>query len=378
MKIEHVAVTALRLPPASPWEDATNKVQSLEFLIVELHAEGGLCGTGFTYTVDVGGTAMKSLLEDYLAGLVVGMDARDYERIWNRLQRQSRRLGLGAATMAIAAVDIAVWDLIGKHYGQPLWRLLGGAREEIPSYVSEVNLAAADRVEDLAARVDDYLARGYRTVKIKIGRDDFEEDLERLGAVKKRLGRRGAILVDLNQKWEASEGLAKAAELDRFDLGWIEEPFLWSDIAAHAALRRAVRTPLALGESLYARHQVLDYLRADAVDFVQADVCFVGGITEWLKIAHLAQAFGKRVAPHFMMELSLQLLCGIQNAFMLEDVVGGSFTELGLLAEPIAVKDGIGRPPSRPGHGIVFDKAALKSRELKPEQVRAGFSGGSK
>lgn len=378
MKIENVAVTALRLPPATPWEDATNKVQNLELVIVEVRTTGGLVGTGFTYTVDIGGTAMKTLLEDYLAPLVIGMDARDYERIWNRLQRQSRRLGVGVNAMAIAAIDIGVWDLVGKHCGQPLYRLLGGAREQISAYVSEVNLAAADRVDDLAGRVDDYLARGYRAIKIKIGRDDFEEDLERLAAVKKRLGRRGAILVDLNQKWAPSEGLAKGAELDRFGLGWIEEPFLWSDIPSHVALKRAIRTPIALGESLYGRHQVLDYLRADAVDFVQADVCFVGGITEWMKIAHLAQAFGKPVAPHFMMELSLHLLCGVQNAFMLEDVVGGSLTELGLLEEPIVVADGIGRPSERPGHGIVFDRAALKAHVLEPGAGQATFAGGSK
>ena len=119
-------------------------------------------------------------------------------------------------------------------------------------------------------------------------------------------------------------------------------------------------------------------MKAGAIDFVQADVVFVGGITEWLKIAHLASAFGKQVAPHFMMELSLHLLCGVQNGFMLENVVGGSLTELGLLQEPIVVTDAIGVPPDRPGHGIVFDRVAVKSCALDPETVRRTFAGGSK
>ncbi|MDX6806192.1 mandelate racemase/muconate lactonizing enzyme family protein [Terrihabitans rhizophilus] len=378
MQITHVDVQAYSLPPASPWEDATNRVGRLEFLVVELQTRSGLRGMGLSYTVDIGGTAMLSLARDYLANLVLGMDARDYERIWERLNRQSRRLGLGLNSMAIAAFDIAVWDLIGKSTGQPLHKLLGGARDSIPAYISEINLSAEDRVEDLVARIADYRDRGYGAVKIKVGKEDFAEDLERVARVREALGPSGRLFVDLNQKWSASEAIVKAPQLDAFNLGWIEEPLLYNDVPGHAALRRAIRTPIALGESLYSRHQVLEYLRADAVDIVQADVAFVGGITEWLKIAHLAQAFGRPVAPHFMMELSLHLLCGVPNAFMLENVIGGSLTELGLLEEPIAVVNGIGVPPDRPGHGIVLNKAALKPHELTGERARAAFMGGSK
>ena len=378
MKIESVSVEAYRLPPASPWEDATNKVEGLEFVIVEIRTASGLVGTGFTYSVDIGGTAIRTLIEDYLANLVIGMDARDYERIWTKLNRQSRRLGLGVNSMAIAAIDIAIWDLLGKHHGQPLYRLLGGARGRIASYISEINLRASDSVEDLLRRVEDYQAQGYGTVKIKIGREDFDEDLERIEKVIERLGSGRRLLVDLNQKWSASEAISKGAELDRFGLGWIEEPLLYQDISGHAALKRAIRTPVALGESMYSKHQFLDYLRADAVDVVQADVAFVGGITEWLKIAHMAQAFGKPVAPHYMMELSLHLLCGVENSFMLENVVGGSFTELGLLEEPITVVNGFGTPSEKPGHGIAFDKAALAPHRLTSAMARETFRGGSK
>ena len=280
--------------------------------------------------------------------------------------------------MAMAAIDIAVWDLIGKHSGQPLYQLLGGARENIPAYVSEINLSANDSIADLVHRAADYKAQGYRAVKIKIGKDDFDEDIERITKVQEVMGRDKRVLVDLNQKWTASEAIQKAARLDALDLGWIEEPMLYQDINGHAALKRAITTPIALGESLYSREQVLAYLQADAVDFVQADVAFVGGITEWHKIAHLSLAFGRLVAPHFMMELSLHLLCGVQNSFMLENVVGGSLTELGLLAEPIVIKDGIGQPSQIPGHGLVFDWSAIARHALTSEGIRNNFSGGSK
>lgn len=378
MKIDSITVRACRLPPSTPWEDATNKVQGLELIFVELRTSTGLTGTGISYTVDIGGTAIQALIEDYLANLVVGMDVLDYERIWARMHRQSRRLGLGVNSMAMAAIDIAVWDAIAKHHGLPLHKLLGGARNRIPAYVSEINLSSTDTPADLLRRVDDYKARGFSTVKIKIGRDDIEEDIERIRRVQERLGRGGKLLVDLNQKWSASEALVNGAKLDGLGLGWIEEPTLYQDVEAHAALKRAIRTPVALGESLYSKQQVLQYLRAEAVDFVQADVAFVGGITEWLKIAHMANAFGKPVAPHYMMELSLPLLCGVQNAFMLEDVVGGSLTELGLLQEPIRVQGGMGVPSERPGHGIVLDWDAVAAHALTPERVRGSFSGGSK
>ena len=378
MKIASIDAYACRVPPASPWEDATNKVQAIELIFVEVKTDTGLSGTGISYSVDIGGTVIKTLIEDYLTPLAVVMDPLDYERLWTKLNRQSRRLGLGVNSMAIAAIDIAVWDIIGKHYGQPLYRLLGGARDSIPAYISEINLSTTDTAADLTRRIDYYLARGFESVKINICHDDPELDIERISKAKERLGRGGRLLVDLNQKWDAAEAIQRAARLDDFDLGWIEEPILYQDIDGHARLRQAIRTPIALGESLYSRQQFLAYLRADAVDVVQADVAFVGGVTEWLKIAHLANAFGRKVAPHYMMELSLQLLCGVENAFLLEDVVGGSLTELGLLEESIRVDNGSATPPKRPGHGIVIDWTSVKARAVSSADVRIAFRGGSK
>lgn len=378
MKIVKVEANAYRIPPSVPWEDATNKVDGLEFIVVEMTTDTGLVGTGLTYTVDIGGTVIKALIEDYLTNLVLGMDPLDYERIWTKLQRQSRRLGLGVNLMAIAAIDIAVWDLMGKFYNQPLYKLLGGSRDRIPAYISEINLSDTDTVEDLIARVDRYIEQGYKTVKIKIGKEDLQEDIERIVKVQERLGKGGKVLVDLNQKWSASEALANCSRLDSLNLGWIEEPMLYQNIEGHKSLKRAVKTPIALGESMYNKQQFLEYLKADAIDIVQADVAFVGGITEWVKIAHMAEAFGRLVAPHFMMELSLHLLCGVPNSHMLENVVGGTLTELGLLEVPITVENGVGIPSDLPGHGIVFDKEALKSYVLNSSTIRNSFKGGSK
>lgn len=378
MKITSVGVEAYRLPPSSPWEDATNKVGNLEFVVVTLTTDSGLVGVGFTYTVDIGGSAIKALIEDYLVAIVLGKDPLDYEAIWYSLSRQSRRLGLGVNSMAIAAIDIAIWDFIGKIHDQPLYRLLGGARSVIPAYISEINLGESDTVTELLNRVDSYIEQGYSTVKIKIGKQDFADDLERMRLVQERLGRGGTLLVDLNQKWTAAEAIQHASDLDQLGLGWVEEPINYLDVAGHVDLKRAMRTPIGLGESLYSRQQVLQYLSAGAVDFVQADVAFVGGITEWHKIAHLASAFGKPVAPHFMMELSVHLVCGVQNSYMLENVVGGSLADLGLVEAPVEIRDGHAYPSNRPGHGVVFDPRALKRHLLDRYTIGNVFLGGSK
>lgn len=378
MKILNIQANIYRMPPSVPWEDATNKVDGLEFIIVEVFTDNGLVGTGLSYTVDIGGTVIKTLIEDYLAQLVIGMNPLHFERVWHHLQRQSRRLGLGVNSMAIAAIDIAIWDLMGKYYNQPLYKLLGGARDQIPAYISEIDLRISGTVDELLDRVDGYIAQGYRTIKMKIGKEDIEEDIERITKVQERLGQGGTLLVDLNQKWSTAEAIQKCARLDSLNLGWIEEPMLYHDIQGHRQLKKAIRTPIALGESMYSKQQFLEYLKADAVDIVQADVAFVGGITEWLKIAHLANAFGKPVAPHFMMELSLHLLCGVTNSYMLENVIGGSLTELGLLEVPITVQNGIGIPSGLPGHGIVFNQSVLKPHMLDPSTLRSNFVGGSK
>lgn len=376
MKITHIITRAYRIPPNPAWEDATNKVDAIEFIVVELHTDSGTTGVGLSYTVDVGGTAIKALIEDYLANLIVGQDPLHYEAIWNLLQRQSRRLGLGVNSMAIAAIDIAIWDLIGKHHGQPLYKLLGGFRNSIPTYISGIDLS--DTIDQLLARVDGYVEQGYHTVKIKIGKPDIAEDIERIRKVQEKLGPSGVLLVDANQKWTAAEAVKLCCKLDNMNLGWIEEPILYHDIQGHRQLKNVLKTPIALGESLFSKFQFVEYLRADAVDFLQADVAFVGGITEWIKIAHLADSFARKVAPHYMMELSLHLLCAVPNGFMLENVVGGSLTELGVLEEPITISNGVGIPSQRPGHGIVFNHSALKPYEIVPAKLRTSFLGGSK
>ena len=189
-------------------------------------------------------------------------------------------------------------------------------------------------------------------------------------AVRRLLGERRHLVVDANQRWTVAEAMPRLQRLRDAGLLWVEEPLHAENVTGHADLRRVTGMPIAAGESLYTTHQFLDYLRHDALDVVQADVCRVGGITGWLRVAHLAEAFHRPMAPHFLAEISVAVLCAVDNAAVLEWVRGGSFTEMGVLVEPMRIERGWAYPFEQPGHGIRFDFTQLERFEIEPASLR--------
>ncbi len=363
MRITDIETRLYRVPPAVRIEDAIQHVSHWELIVCTVKTDAGVSGTGLAYTLGFGGTAVRELLETYLTPLVVGADPADVERIWARGWWELHALGSGGMTrFALAAVDIALWDILGKQAGVPLFRLLGGARERVPAYGSVINMHLDG--EPLLAQMRDLVSQGYRGVKMKVGRENPAEDVERVSGARRVLGPGVPLMLDVNQKWTVGEAIRRAAQLRPFDPYWLEEPILADDRVGHARVREATGIPIAVGETLYTRYEFADYIRAGAVDIVQADITRVGGFTEWRKIARMAESFNLPAAPHFMMELSVHALCAVPNGLILEDLQGGSLTDLGILAEPIRVRNGEVAPPTRPGHGIVFDPDALRRYEV--------------
>lgn len=363
MRITGIEARLYRIPPAVQIQDSIQRISHWEFVVTTVTTDAGITGTGFAYTLGIGGTAVRELVGTYLAPLVLGADPVDVERIWTRCWWELHALGSGGMTrFALATIDIALWDILAQKAGVPLSRLLGGFRDRIPAYGSGIN-AHLDG-EPLLDQMRGFLAQGYRAVKMKVGRDDPQEDVARVAAVRRLIGPGVRLMLDANQKWTAADAVRRVSLLKPFDPCWIEEPLLADDRAGHAHVRQNAGVPVAVGETLYTRYEFADYIRAGAVDVVQADVPRVGGFTEWLKIAKLAESFNLPVAPHFMMELSVHALCAVPNGLILEDLQGGSLTDLGVLAEPIRVVKGEIGPPARPGHGIVFDPPALARYEV--------------
>jgi L-alanine-DL-glutamate epimerase-like enolase superfamily enzyme len=369
LEIRELDFALYRLPPATPWQDATHKVTSLEFIVTRLQTANGTTGTGVSYTVGVGGSAILALLDDYCKDIVIGRRISEPERIWKLLFDHLHRTGSGGInTLAVAAVDTAVWDALARSHRIPLWRALGGARQHVRGYGSGIDLFMS--TDELVTHVRGYLQQGYQAIKIKVGRPQMREDLERVEAVRNLIGPDRQLLLDANQCWTIEEAVRRAHALERYEPTWLEEPLTPEDVSGHARLRMATSIPIAVGESLYTAPQFLEYLRAGAVDVIQPDIARVGGYTPWKKIAALAEAWNVSVAPHFLAELSLHALCAVPNGLILENVTGGSFYELGLTDRPLEMREGEFVASDVYGHGLNLDPKVIERWQVR----RAGLS----
>jgi L-alanine-DL-glutamate epimerase-like enolase superfamily enzyme len=369
MKITRISFSLHRFPPSTPWQDATHRVTGLEFIVTRLETDADVAGTGFTYTVGVGGSAILALLEDYCANVVLGHDIREPEKLWRHLFDHLHRTGSGGInTLAIAAIDSAVWDALAISWDLPLWRALGGAKNKIPGYGSGIDLCLSPA--ELTEHIGGYVQKGYRAVKVKVGRAALSEDVERLRAAREAIGPDVQLMLDANQCWRVDEAVRRVRAFEEFQPAWLEEPLVPEDLAGHARLRGATTIPIAVGESLYTAPQFLEYLRAGAVDILQPDVARVGGFTPWRKIAALAESWNVPVAPHFLAELSLHALCAVPNGLILENVTGGSFAELGLTSEALEFSEGNFHAPSTPGHGLALDEDVLEQFRVQPGSLR--------
>jgi L-alanine-DL-glutamate epimerase-like enolase superfamily enzyme len=370
MKVTSFDTGIYSVPLTESWGSSTYSFTSLEFVVVWLRTDTGHTGTGWTFSVGNGGSAFKNLLDHYLAPKVVGHDPFQVERLWNAMWLESHDIGsAGTSTHAISAVDIALWDLIGQELGQPLYRLLGDCRDSLPGYGSGVNLHLS--LDELLAQIESFLAQGYRSVKMKIGRDP-QEDLDRVMAVRRLVGPSVGILVDANQKWFPPEVVRRIRLLEQADLFWLEEPTLSDDVDGHIRIRQRTPVPVAVGESLYTKYQFADWITRGACDYIQPNVHRVGGITEFMKIVKMAESHNVPVAPHFGMELVAHLGCAAPNVISFEGLRGAGLSEMGIVEEPVVVTDGRVRPSQRPGHGVRFKRDVLDRHALTEADLQAG------
>lgn len=356
MKIRQVEAYLVDLVPERPRTDAIQAFVKQETIFVEIQTEDGLVGTGYTYTIGTGGRAVLQLLRTDLIGHLIGEDARQIEALWQKLFWITHGTAVGAITsLALAAVDTALWDLRGQALGQPLWLLAGGARERVPVYDTEGGWLHHS-TEELVAGARRAVSRGLQGVKLKVGKPDPRADVERLQAVRDAVGPRLPIMVDANQSMTSAEAKRRAAMFEPLDLFWLEEPLPAEDITGHALLARATSIPVAVGESIYSPSHFREYLAAGAAGIIQPDVARIGGITPWLKTAHLAESFNVKVAPHFLMELHVSLAAAVPNALFVEYI-----PQLrSLLTKELEVADGYAVAPSTPGLGIEWDKEAIR------------------
>lgn len=355
-RIEHIELSASRVPlPDGPWGDQIHHVTDIEVTMVDVHGDNGLVGTGFSHTSGMGGATIAALVGEMIPN-VVGRPLSP-QGIWHSNYRYVHDIGgAGVTTHALSAIDIACWDLLGKSLGVPLVDLIGRVHDRVPLYGSGINLNLS--VEEVVEQVERWQALGYAAGKVKVGKPDLEEDVERLTKIREAVGAY-PIAVDANQGWSYPEALRAFKRFEHLDLLWIEEPLPSDDITGHARLRERTSTPIGLGENVYNLPQFTEYIERGAVDFVQADLGRVGGITGYLDIATVARAHNLPMTPHFVLELSASLLAAVPNISYAEVTDGGRWEELGIVSEAGTERDGFYVPSDRPGNGLVFNREYL-------------------
>lgn len=348
--IEAVRTRLITRPLLRPWGA---DVPELHVIVVEVDA-GGETGVGFSWTPTIGPYALLGLLDHDIARFAVGRPAHP-ELVWDDAWLYLHEAGGGGiTTIALAGLDLALWDLRARTAGSSVARLIGQRTDRLPAYGSGVNLHYS--IDELVAQAERWVAAGYRGAKMKVGSPSLDRDLDRVAAVREVLGPDRWLAVDANQRWDLPSAERAIRALSRFDLQWIEEPLRADDLLGYATLRKRIAVPLACGENLHTLHRYREFVAADAVDILQPNIIRVGGITPFLRIASLARSSSRQLAPHLLPDLSAQLAATLPGTVWVEEVEDAGLQALGFVTAPTPVRrDGADLAvEERPGLGFTF------------------------
>jgi L-alanine-DL-glutamate epimerase-like enolase superfamily enzyme len=346
-----------RIPLPEILTDSTHgEMRAFELNTMRLRDADGAEGVGYTFTVGRNGAAIDAVLSREMPEIFAGAEADSIEALWQKAWWALHYGGRGGPTvLAISAFDMALWDLKAKRAGLPLWNYLGGFDAKVPCYAGGIDLDPP--LDKLLRQTDDNLVKGFRAIKMKVGRKRLAEDVERVKAMRAHLGDGFPLMVDANMKWGVDEAIRAARALAPYDLTWLEEPTIPDDPAGHARIVREGGLPIAAGENLHSLWEFKQYIASGAVTYPEPDVTNCGGVTQFMKIAHLAEAFNMPVTSHGAHDVTVHLLAACPNRSYLE---AHGFGLDAYIAEPLRIADGFALAPDRPGHGIAFDWQGLE------------------
>lgn len=352
-----LAFVPLRAPTsdAKVFTGRQKPLTQVAILLAEIATADGHEGLGFSYSKRAGGPGLFAHARE-IAPDLLGEDPSDTGRLWEKLQWAGASVGRGGlAVQAIAAFDIALWDLKARRAGLPLAKLLGAYRDSVRCYNTSGGFLSSP-LEEVLENAVAALARGVGGIKLKVGHPDSDVDLERVEAARRRLGDGVPLMVDANQQWDRPTAQRMGRRLEDYGLVWIEEPLDAHDADGHAALAQALDTPVATGEMLTSVAEHWRLLEAGAADILQPDAPRVGGITPFLRVAALADHKGVPIAPHFAMELHLHLAAAQPRETWVEHF---DWLEP-LFEERLALRDGRMEIPDRPGLGLTLAEQARR------------------
>lgn len=390
MLITDVTTIKLRYEMPIPMADAIHYMPNRNTLLVQVHTDEGLIGLGEAAAYGGYLESTEAIVLNELRQTIIGQDPFKVEKLWQMMATRAHQRGRrGMLMMAISGIDIALWDIIGQAVKTPLYRLLGGYRDTLDAYASAGFYAKDKSIDDLADEVSDYVGRGFRYVKIKVGRNpevltnplhnmqaeeyataSLEQDVERVHAVRKAIGPKVKLAVDANNAWTPSVALRFMREVERFDIHWLEEPVATDDIDGSALVAHQLDTPVSGYETETGLPGFRELIVRHAVDIVQPDVIWTGGITECRKVAALAQAYNLPCIPHVFSSAvatiaNMHLIASIPNGGLLECDQNVNPLRTELFEEPITIdENGKVRMPERPGLGVTLNQAIVEKHRM--------------
>ncbi|GGG29706.1 racemase [Caldovatus sediminis] len=355
-RIERVEAGYYRIPLPEALSDSTHgTIAAFELVTLRVRDADGAEGLGYTYTTGRNGAAIHAVAAREIAELATGAEAERIEALWQRLWWALHYGGRGGpSVLALSAFDIALWDLKAKRAGLPLWLLLGGHEPRVACYAGGIDLHLS--AAELVAQAGRTLARGFRAIKMKVGRARLGEDVERLAAMRAHLGADFPLMVDANMAWTADVAIRAARAFAPYAPLWLEEPVAPEDVAGHARVVREGGLPVAAGENLRSLWEFQALIAAGGVSYPEPDATNCGGVTAFMKIARLAEAHHLPVTSHGAHDVTVHLLAACPNASYLE-VHGFGLDRF--LEHPLRLEEGRAVAPERPGHGVALDWAGL-------------------
>jgi L-alanine-DL-glutamate epimerase-like enolase superfamily enzyme len=357
MKITAINVEEYRWPRAKPMRSGKHVYTDVTRSFVIIETDQGLTGLGVGYGGEVARATIKKL-----EPLLLGEDPIDVERLWHKMWVPKTIGRRGLTTRAISSIDIALWDIRAKAANMPLYKLLGGFRDRVPTYIAGGYYEEGKGLQELAKEMDDNVRLGARGVKMKVGGLSIAEDVERIRVVRDAVGPDIKLMIDANCAYRWYEAVQLARKVEPYDIFWFEEPVAPDDYAGLAKVARATTIPVATGENEYTRYGFRDLIKNDCAAILTPDAKVVGGVTEFMKVVALAQAEDLAIATHGSQEIHIHLMAAIANGVILEflretfDPMWGRIykTTVALNA------DGTASPPETPGIGIEINRDALR------------------
>jgi L-alanine-DL-glutamate epimerase-like enolase superfamily enzyme len=350
---------------------STRTVNHREYVIVRVRDEDGTTeGIGYTYAGNSAGRLVVDIVNDLIRPILIGREAGAIEQNWDLVYREFLLIGRrGALLRALSAVDIALWDLAAKAAGRPLRELLGGVADVVEAYASGGYYRPGDPVQLVTGEVERYVALGFEDYKMKFGGLPLADDVARVAAAREALGPGRRLALDINNGWnDVTEAMRAIAAVEEFDIWWVEEPFLPDDIRSHRRLNQRSPIPIATGEIEATRWAFAELIEQGAADILQPDANVCGGVTEWIRIARMAESFGIPVAPHWHANLHAELAACTPNCITVEyfALAEGIYNFEALVEKPLEVADGQIVLGNAPGIGFDLDPEQLERYSVPP------------